>query len=175
MGSWGGTWSGQTGVLLSGAGATACALTKAPARRWWWLPQRDRPGVPSVRTLTPRFQSPELREVNACLSAAQAVGLVPAASADPQRAGRSFSCWTPRVLLSCLDASSHLPPGHRVSHPQTGLGVACGSDHVPWGEAGSVVQKRDGRAPAIQAPGAGKGRASAKQVHGKPSSAHGLK
>ena len=46
MGSWGGTWSGQTGVLLSGAGDTARALTKAPVRRWWWLPQRDQPGGP---------------------------------------------------------------------------------------------------------------------------------
>lgn len=167
MGSWGGTWSGQTGVLLRGAGDTARALTKAPVRRWWWLPQRDQPGVPSVRTLISRFQSPESREMNACLSATQAVGLVPAAGADPQWAGRSHaghpgsSCpvWTPAPTCH-LDTGSPTPkPGWVRRVVQT----------MFHGERRAVSsQKQDGRTPT--SPGAGsrqgasKERASAEQA-----------
>lgn len=155
-----GPWSGQTGLLLTGAGDTARARAKATVRRWWWLQQRDQPGVPSVRTWISRFRSPESRGMNACLSATQAVGLVPAAGADPQWAGHSpaglpgSSCpvWTPAPTCH-LDAGSPTPkPGWVRRVVQT----------MFHGERGAVSSRnRMGVLQHLQAPGAGKGRASA--------------
>ena len=77
--------------------------------------------------------------------------------------GWPFSCWTPRVLLSCLDSSSHLPPGHSVS-PSPPNQAGCGSvvQTMFHGERWAVSSSNStGVLQRLQAPRPGYGRAGA--------------